>query len=242
MAFGIRRADQLFAKADIDRLGCRLTWTLAGPQFGSSEVGPYGPAPLVNATVTATQALTGLTSCLHSVWHSPPQSARCAARRTFGATTVSPATTRRVRRSTASAATGAPSRTLGTNQTLTHQWVDNIPSNQTFLGSVVDRRRADAGTVATINDPRRRRPLNIASIEILAGSASPAPSACPMVGVATARLGVSLRPYGRRRRARPCRRAVISQNPVAGTQVVTGSAVVFLASVAARSPRRTSSG
>ena len=226
--------------------GAGLNWTLArrvNTQFGSSEVWTaIAPTPLVNATVSVTQFFNGFDQSLTVVAFvgASGTGATGGASAATGISTVSLTTTQGgslVYAVGNDSARPAP-RTLGANQTLTHQWVD-FGTNQTFWVQSLNATVANAGTVATINDlsPSSDR-WNFAAVEILAASASQALVPVPNVVGATqtaassAIVGAGLTvgaittatsttvPSG----------SIISQDPVADTQVVTGSAVALVVS------------
>jgi PASTA domain len=97
---------------------------------------------------------------------------------------------------------------------------------------------ADAGVVATINDPAPTSDRwNVASVEILAGNVAAPPDAAPDVaGLTEAAAAAALDGAGlggnRHDRDEHDRAGglVISQNPIGGTQVASGSTVALVVS------------
>ncbi len=226
--------------------GAGLTWTLtrrANAQFGSSEVWTVvAPAPLVNATVTATQTATGFDQSLTVVAFVGASGAGAtgAASASTGPSTVSLTTTRAgsLVYGVGNDSARPAARTFGPSQTLTHQWVD-FGMNQTFWVQSLTGAVSNAGTVATINDtaPTSDR-WNIASVEILAGGSSQALLGVPNVvgltqtAAATAITSATLTLGSVTTTASTTVTSgtVISQTPSADALVVAGSAVALVVS------------
>jgi beta-lactam-binding protein with PASTA domain len=225
--------------------GAGLTWTLvkrANAQFGTAEVwSAPAPARLTNVTVTATASRSGFDQSLTVVAFVGAEGtgATGGASAAFGPSTASLTTTRAGSfvYGVGNDSARAVSRTLGANQTMTHQFVD-FAVNQTFWVQSISSPVAD-GTVATINDaaPTSDR-WNLATVEILATAFAPTPAVVPdVVGQSEAEATSALAdadltvgkvtfessttvPAG----------SVIDQTPAAGTQVVAGSAVALAVS------------
>ena len=226
--------------------GAGLTWSLkqrSNTQLGTSEIWTAtAPATLVNASVTATQAAGGFDQSLTVVAFrgAGGTGAAAAGGAASGAPSVSLTTTR-----AGSLVYGvgndwdtAVARVVGTNQTIVHQWVDSGVGD-TFWVQALSAPVAAAGAIATMNDTSPTADQwNLAAIEILASTSTPLQVAVPNVAgltqaaAATAITSATLTvgavttassttvPAG----------SVISQTPIAGTQVATGSAVALVVS------------
>jgi beta-lactam-binding protein with PASTA domain len=226
--------------------GAGLTWTLvrrSNAQFGSSEVWSATAAGLLtNATVTATASMAGFDQSLTVVTFmgAAGTGATGAASAATGPSTVGLTTTApgSLVYGVGNDSARAVARTLGANQTMTHEWIDTAAA-QTFWVQSIASPVANAGTLATINDiaPTSDR-WNLASVEILAGNASQPTVAVPaVVGLTQAAAASSLSGSGltvgtvtSASSTTVPAGAVISQNPIAGTQVASGSAVALVVS------------
>jgi beta-lactam-binding protein with PASTA domain len=231
--------------------GAGLTWTLVTrvtTQPGSSEIWKaVAPNTLTNATVTSTPTRTGYHQSLTVVIFSGSGGTGAIATGSApsGAPSVSLTTTR-----AGSLVFGvgndwqqAVARTVGSNQSMVHQWVDTS-AGDTFW---VQRRTtaiSAAGTLVQLNDtaPTTDR-WNFAAVEVLA-AAPPATVSVPdvvgqpqasaestitgaglTVGTKTSEAS-STTPIG----------AVIRQSPVAGSQVASGSPVALVISTGVTVP------
>src|SRR5256712_4196695 len=226
--------------------GAGLTWSLkqrSNTQLGTSEIWTAtAPATLVNASVTATQAAGGFDPALTVVAFRGAGATGAAA--AGGAASCAPSVTLTATRARTLAygacndCDTAVARVFGTNQTIVHQWVDSGVGD-TFWVQALSAPVAAAGAIATMNDTSPTADQwNLAAIEILASTSTPLQVAVPNVAgltqaaAATAITSATLTvgavttasstmvPAG----------SVISQTPVAGTQVATGSAVALVLS------------
>ena len=221
------------SKQTLTVAGAGLTWTLAkraNAQFGSSEVWTaVAPVPLVNATVTATQTVTGFNQSLTVVAFVGASGAGAAgaASGSFGPSTVSLTTTQAGSfvYGVGNDSARSSARTLGPSQTLTHQWLD-IATSQTFWVQSLTAAVANAGTVATINDtaPTSDR-WNIASVEILVAPSQTLLGVPNVVGMTQAAAaaaitgaGLSVGAVSTASSGTVPSGAVINQTPSAGTQ------------------------
>ncbi|HVD94174.1 MAG TPA: PASTA domain-containing protein, partial [Vicinamibacterales bacterium] len=223
--------------------GAGLTWTLAqrsNTQLGASEIWTaVAASPLTNAAVTSTQSSPGFDQSLIVVSFigSDGVGAVASANSPSGAPAVSLTTTR-----ANSLVYGvgndwdrAVTRVVGTNQAIVHQWIDTSMGD-TFWVQSRTAAVAAAGTVTTLDatSPSTNR-FNFAAIEILAAPVTVAvpnvvgltqaaattaiTNASLTVGTITTATSLTV-PAG----------SVISQTPVSGTQVNTGSAVALVVS------------
>ena len=169
--------------------GAGLTWTLVrrvNAQFGTSEIwSAPAPARLTNATVTATASRSGFDQSLTVVAFigADGTGATGGASAFTGPSTASLTTTEAgsLVYGVGNDSARATARTLGANQTMTHQFIDtNI--GETFWVQSITSPVANSGTVATINDtaPTSDR-WNLATVEILKAAAPPPPIVVPNV-------------------------------------------------------------
>ena len=169
-------------KQTLNVTGAGLTWTLArrsNAQFGSSEVwSATAPDILTNVTVTATASISGFDQSLTVVSFigAGGIGATGATSAAFGAASVGLVTTApgSLVYGVGNDSARTAARTLGANQTMTHEWLDTT-ANQTFWVQSISSPVNTAGTLAVINDtaPTSDR-WNLASVEILAADvASP---------------------------------------------------------------------
>jgi beta-lactam-binding protein with PASTA domain len=225
--------------------GAGLSWTLvrrSNGQFGSSEVwSAMAPGILTSATVTATSSITGFDQSLTVVafMGAAGTGATGAASASTGPTTVSLFTTApgSLVYGVANDSARSALRTLGANQTMTHQWLDSS-ANQTFWVQSITSPVANAGTIATINDtaPTSDR-WNVASVEILTGSTTPPLTVPNVVGLTQAaatsaitNAGLTLGLVTISPSTTVPQGSVVSQNPAAGAQIDAGSAVTLVVS------------
>jgi beta-lactam-binding protein with PASTA domain len=224
--------------------GAGLTWTLkqrSNTQFGTSEIWTAtAPTVLTSASVTATQAFSGFDQSLTVVAFrgAGGTGAAAAAGAPSGAPSVSLTTTRAGSLvygvgNDWNAATG---RVLGASQTMVHQWIDSGVGD-TFWVQARSGPVAAAGTVATIDDTSPTTDQwNLAAIEILASA--PSQVAVPNVvgltqaAATTAITGANLTVGAVTNESSTTVPAgsVISQSPIADTQVATGTAVALVVS------------
>jgi hypothetical protein len=89
---------------------------------------------------------------------------------------------------------GATARTVGSGQTLRHQWVDT-GTGDTFWAQSQTQATPNAGTVVSIDDTTpTNHQWNLAAVEVLPGSQSPPPvdSAAPLVSVSDPKPGTTV--------------------------------------------------
>jgi beta-lactam-binding protein with PASTA domain len=233
-------------KQTLNVSGAGLTWTLvrrSNAQFGTSEIwSAMATGILTNATVTATASMAGFDQSLTLVAFigASGTGASGAVSALTGAPSVSLTTTApgSMVYGVGNDSARSVARTLGANQAMTHQWLDNAAA-QTFWVQSIASPVANAGTLATINDtaPTSDR-WNLASVEILAANASQPTVAVPaVVGLTQAAAASSLSGNGltvgtvtSASSTTVPAGTVISQNPIAGTQVASGSAVALVVS------------
>ncbi|OLD16801.1 MAG: hypothetical protein AUJ01_09945 [Acidobacteria bacterium 13_1_40CM_3_65_5] len=155
--------------------GAGLPWSLvtrANTQFGTAEIWAVtAPAQLVNATVTATQSISGFDQSLTVM----------ALTGAGGIGASGAASGDRTAPSVSLTTTGAGSfvfgvgddpdrkvaRTPDANQTMVHQWVDNNP-NVTFWVQGRSTLTGAAGSLVTISDAPTNSRWNLAAVEIVA--------------------------------------------------------------------------
>ncbi|OLE78563.1 MAG: hypothetical protein AUF76_18925 [Acidobacteria bacterium 13_1_20CM_2_65_9] len=155
--------------------GAGLPWSLvtrANTQFGTAEIWAVtAPAQLVNATVTATQSISGFDQSLTVM----------AFTGAGGIGASGAASGDRTAPSVSLTTTGAGSfvfgvgddpdrkvaRTPDANQTMVHQWVDNNP-NVTFWVQGRSTLTGAAGSLVTISDAPTNSRWNLAAVEIVA--------------------------------------------------------------------------
>lgn len=155
--------------------GGGLTWTLvrrANTQAGTSEIWKATTTTvLTNATVTAKLNKTGYDLSLTVVTFSGASGtgASAGSSRATGAPSVSVTTTAAGSRvyGVGNDWDSATARTVGSGQTMVHQWVDS-PVGDTFWTQCANAATAAAGTVVTLNDtaPTADR-SNFAAVEII---------------------------------------------------------------------------
>jgi hypothetical protein len=146
--------------------------TRANTQFGTAEIWAVtAPAQLVNATVTATQSISGFDQSLTVM----------AFTGAGGIGASGAASGDRTAPSVSLTTTGAGSfvfgvgddpdrkvaRTPDANQTMVHQWVDNNP-NVTFWVQGRSTLTGAAGSLVTISDAPTNSRWNLAAVEIVA--------------------------------------------------------------------------
>src|SRR4029079_18972867 len=162
-----------------------------------------------------------------------------AASTMFGATSISLTTTRAgsLVYMTANDSARAAARTVPADQVMVHQWVDTAGA-ATYWVQSPSTAVANAGTLTTINDtaPTSDR-WNAAAVEILVGSVAVSPTVPNVVGLtqasaSSAITGAGLVVGGVTMSASSTVPAgiVISQSPIAGSQVAAGSAVALVVS------------
>jgi beta-lactam-binding protein with PASTA domain len=224
--------------------GAGLTWTLnqrSNTQFGTSEIWTAtAPTALTNASVTATQAFNGFDQSLTVVAFrgAGGTGAAGAAGAPGGAPSVSLTTTRAgsLVYGVGNDWDGAIGRVVGTSQTMVHQWIDTGVGD-TFWVQAGSGPVAAAGAIATIDDTSpTTHQWNLAAIEILA-SAPPQVAVPNVVGLTqatatTAITGANLTVGAVTNESSTTVPAgsVISQSPIADTQVATGTAVALVVS------------
>jgi hypothetical protein len=153
--------------------GAGLTWTLvrrANTISGTSEIwSALAPVRLINATVTATQAVSGLAQSLTVVAFTGAGGVGASVAGSGSRTAPSVALTTTRAGSFVYGVGNDPirkiARTPGTNQSIVHQWVD-INSNQTFWVQSRNGLVATAGTSVNINDASVNGDWNLAAVEI----------------------------------------------------------------------------
>ena len=161
--------------------GAGLSWSLVrrtNTQFGTAEIwSATAPARLTSATVTSTPAIGGFNQSLTVIAFigAGGTGATASASAAIGATTVSLTTTAPGSRvySVANDSSRGTARTIGPNQTMVRQvLLDGGGVKQAFWVQTLTNAVADAGTLATLNDPAPTGDRwNIAAVEILAADA-----------------------------------------------------------------------
>ena len=222
--------------------GAGLTWSLkqrSNTQFGTSEIWTAtATAALVNATVTATQTFNGFDQSLTVVAFrgAGGTGAAASANALSGAPSVSLTTTRAgsLVYGVGNDWNSAIARTLGTGQTLVHQWVDTAVGD-TFWVQSRTAPVATIGSVATINDtaPTTDR-WNLAAIEILTSTLPPVtvPNVAGLTQAAATtaitNAGLTVGAVTTASSTTVPAGSVISQTPAGGTQAAAGSAVALV--------------
>ena len=136
---------------------------------------------------------------------------------------------------TANDSARAAARTVPADQVIVHQWIDTAGA-ATFWVQSPATAVANAGTLTTINDtaPTSDR-WNAAAVEILVGSVAVAPTVPNVVGLTQAAATTSITGAGlvlggvtTSASSTVPAGVVISQSPIAGSQVAAGRSQVHL--------------
>src|SRR3954471_2190116 len=236
----------LSSKQTLAVSGAGLTWTLvnrSNAQFGTSEIWAANAAsPVTSGTITSVQSMVNSyhqSLTLIAFKGAGGTGAIAAASTMFGPTSISLTTTKAgsLVYMTANDSARAAARTMGDSQVMIHQWVDTA-GVATFWAQSPAAAVANAGTLTTINDtsPTSDR-WNAAAVEILVGSVAVSPAVPNVVGLtqtaatgAITGAGLVLGGVTTSASSTVPAGVVISQSPIAGSQVAAGSAVALVVS------------
>src|SRR4051812_7432711 len=236
----------LSSKQTLAVSGAGLTWTLvnrSNAQFGTSEIWAANAAsPVTSGTITSVQSMVNSyhqSLTLIAFKGAGGTGAIAAASTMFGPTSISLTTTKAgsLVYMTANDSARAAARTMGDSQVMIHQWVDTA-GVATFWVQSPAAAVANAGTLTTINDtsPTSDR-WNAAAVEILVGSVAVTPAVPNVVGLtqtaatgAITGAGLVLGGVTTSASSTVPAGVVISQSPIAGSQVAAGSAVALVVS------------
>jgi hypothetical protein len=163
--------------------GGGLTWSLvrrANTRPGTGEIWKAtAPGSASGVTVTSTQSRTGYDQSLTVIAFAGASGVGASS--AAGAATGAPRTTLTTTVGgswvfgTGNDWDGATARTLGSGQTMRHQWVDTSPGD-TFWAQSQTASTPNAGTIVAIDDTApTNHQWNLAAVEVLPGSQTPPP-------------------------------------------------------------------
>jgi hypothetical protein len=183
--------------------GGGLTWSLvrrANTRPGASEIWKAtAPASAAATTVTSTQSRSGYDQSLTVIAFAGASGVGASS--AAGAATGAPRTTVTTTSAggwvfgTGNDWDGATARTLGSGQSLRHQWVDS-GSGDTFWAQSQTSSSPNAGTVVAIDDTApTNHQWNLAAVEVLPGAEQPPPppdTTAPQVTVTDPKAGATV--------------------------------------------------